>query len=119
MPHELQIDLGALYAIAGFQYLPRQDTCVNGDIKGYNFFVSTDGVNWGAPVSTGNLVTIAGDQSQKQVVFTAVNGRYVRLQATGEVNGNPWAVAAEFNVLGSAVPGASISAIFPATASMY
>ncbi|HZU22420.1 MAG TPA: discoidin domain-containing protein, partial [Terriglobales bacterium] len=113
MPHEIQVDLGATYSISGFQYLPRQDGGVNGDIRGYKFFVSLDGVNWGTPVSSGDLVTISGDQAQKQVTFAAATGRYVRFQATSEVNGNPWAVVAELNVLGSAVyvNGPTVSAV--------
>lgn len=34
-PHEIQIDLGAYYAITGFQYLPRQDQYSSGNIRAY------------------------------------------------------------------------------------
>jgi hypothetical protein len=102
-PHEIQIDLGASYTISGFQYLPRQDQYFNGNIRNYEFYVSTDGVNWGTPVSTGTLITSASDKAQKQVTFTGVTGRYVRLRALTEVNGGPWTNAAEINVLGTAV----------------
>lgn len=44
-PHEMQVDLGALYQVGGFTYLPRQSGA-NGRIGGYRFYVSVDGVNW-------------------------------------------------------------------------
>ena len=55
MPHEIQIDLGASYDLTGFEYLPRQDGSASGWIKQYEFYVSTDGVNWGAPVAAGTF----------------------------------------------------------------
>jgi len=45
-PHEIQIDLGLMYEIFGFRYLPRQDGSANGRIAQYEFYVSADGVNW-------------------------------------------------------------------------
>ena len=99
-PHEIQIDLGASYNIAGFQYLPRQDGGTNGNVANYEFYVSTDGVNWGTAVSTGTLMTSGSDKTQKQVTFTGTAGRYVRLRALTEVNGGPWTNVAEFYVLG-------------------
>ena len=93
---------GASYTISGFQYLPRQDQYSNGNIANYEFYVSADGVNWGNPVANGKLMTSSQDKSLKQVTFTAVVGRYVRLRALSEVNGGPWTDAAEINVLGTA-----------------
>ncbi len=95
-PHEMQIDLGKTYPLSGFQYLPRQDGSTTGDIAQYNFYVSTDGVNWGSPVASG---TFANSPLQKQVTFTPVNARYVQLEALSEVNGNIWASMAELGVL--------------------
>ena len=97
-PHEIQINLGGLYNISGFQYLPRQDGSPNGRIGQYEFYISTDGVNWGTPVATG---VFANDGTQKTVSFTSVSGQYVRLRALSEVNGNPWTSMAELNVIGS------------------
>jgi hypothetical protein len=96
MPHEIQIDLGANYTLTGFKYLPRQDG-VNGRIADYKFYVSGDGVNWGAAVATGKLPNTNAEQT---VSFSQVPGRYVRLEALSEVNGNPWTSVAELNVLG-------------------
>ena len=97
-PHEIQIDLGATYTIDGFRYLPRQDGGVNGRIGQYEFYVSADGVSWGSSVAVGGFVNDAGE---KQVSFAPLAGRYVRLRAISEVNGNPWTSMAEINVLGT------------------
>jgi hypothetical protein len=97
-PHTIAIDLGASYDIDGFRYLPRQDVdWPNGSIAQYEFYVSTDGVNWGSAAASG---TFAATQAEKEVTFTARTGRYIKLVALSEVNGNPWASAAEINVLG-------------------
>src|SRR5262249_1796381 len=54
-PHEIQIDLGATYNVSGFKYLARQDLLSRGKVKGFEFYVSVDGTNWGTAVATGNL----------------------------------------------------------------
>ena len=96
-PHEIQIDLGKSYTLNGLRYLPRQDGSSNGTIARYEFYVSADGVNWGTAVATG---TFANSSALKSVSFAAKAGRYVRLRALSEVNGNPWTSAAEINVTG-------------------
>jgi hypothetical protein len=97
-PHELQIDLGATYDIAGFRYLPRVDGLKNGRIAAFEVLVSTDGVTWSAPVVSG---TLADTSAEQQVVFAATSGRYFRLRVLSEVMGQPWAAIAELNVLAS------------------
>jgi hypothetical protein len=97
-PHEIQIQLGGPAILNGFVYVPWQDGSPNGMIKDYEFYVSTDGVNWGSPVATGTWV---GDATQKQVSFASTTGQYVRLRALSEVNGNPFISMAELHVQGS------------------
>ncbi|WP_281887729.1 M6 family metalloprotease domain-containing protein [Paenibacillus sp. YYML68] len=99
MPHEIQIDLGATYSLSKFRYLPRQDGSVNGRIGQYEFYVSSDGVNWGAAVATG---AFANDSNLKEISFAAKTGRYIRLRVLSEANNNPWTSAAELNVFGVA-----------------
>ena len=96
-PHEIQLDMAASHSVSGFTYLPRQDGSQNGWIKGWEFYVSADGSNWGTAVATG---TFAKDNTLKTVNFTATPGRYVRLRALSEINGNPWTSCAELNVIG-------------------
>lgn len=95
-PHEIQINLGASRSLNGFQYLPRQDQPVVGSIGDYEFYVSADGVNWGNPVATG---TFGSSKMEKQVLFTATTGQYIRLRALSEINGNSDTSVAEINVL--------------------
>jgi lysophospholipase L1-like esterase len=98
-PHEIQINLGAVYSVNGFRYLPRQDGSGNGRIGQYAFYVRLTGTDpWGSPVATG---TFANDASLKEVLFTNKTGQQVRLVALSEVNGNPWTAVAELNVLAS------------------
>jgi len=98
LPHEIQIDMGQTHTLNGFRYLPRQDDSINGTIKNYEFYVSTDGVTWGTPVATGSF---SADVTEKEVSFLPKTGRYFRLKALTEVNGGPWTSMAEINVLGS------------------
>ena len=58
-PHEIQIDLGARYAVDGLGYLPRQDGGVNGRIGGYEVYVSDTATDWGPPVVTGTFADTA------------------------------------------------------------
>jgi len=95
-PHEIQINLGSSANLNGFVYVPRQDGVPNGWIGQYEFYVSTDGVNWGSPVAGG---TFANDATNKQVSFAPTTGQYVRLRALSEVNGNPWTTMAELQLL--------------------
>ena len=96
-PHEIQIDLGGIYDVNGFRYLPRQDGGINGTISQYEFYVSLDGIDWGSPVATG---TFTSNNTEKEVLFPTTTGRFIRLRALSEVNNNRWTSAAEINVLG-------------------
>jgi hypothetical protein len=96
-PHDLQINLGAVYDVDGFRYLPRQDGQPYGRIARYEFYVSMDGTNWGTAVASG---TFQNSATEKEITFTAKTGRYVRLRGLSEVGGYPWSTVAELNVLG-------------------
>lgn len=95
-PHEIQIDLGAIYSISGFKYLPRQDGEENGRVNEYKVFISQDGTNW-TNVANGFFENSATEQ---EVTFASNTGRFFRFQALSEVNGNPWTSLAEINVIG-------------------
>ncbi|MBN1676537.1 MAG: lamin tail domain-containing protein [Kiritimatiellae bacterium] len=96
-PQEIQIDLGATYAVSGFRYLPRQEGAW-GQIKDYEFYVSTDGTTWGAAVATG---AFASGLTEKAVSFTAKTGRYIRLRALSPLTAShQTASIAELNVVG-------------------
>jgi hypothetical protein len=69
---------------------------VNGRIKDWEFYVSTDGANWGSAVATGTFVNSV---AEKEISFTPKTGQYVRLRALSEVNNNTWTSMAEITVL--------------------
>lgn len=96
-PHEIQVDLGRLYRISSFTYLTRQDG-ENGRIKEYELYISEDNVDWGEPVKTGEFVNTSAPQTI--TLDEPAVGQYFRLLALSEVNGNPWASAAEFSMVG-------------------
>ena len=97
LPHEIIIDLKEVSKISGFNYLPRQDGEQNGNIGSYEFYLSTDGINWGTAVNTGEF---DGSPTQKSVRFEATSAQYVRLRALTEVNGGPWTNIAEIGIIG-------------------
>jgi hypothetical protein len=95
-PHEIQINLGKLQTLDGFSYLTRQDNEENGTIGQYEFYVSTDGTNWGSPVSTG---VFPGGKDAKIVSFSPVTAQYIRLRALSATRSwDPYVSVAEIGV---------------------
>jgi alpha-glucosidase len=95
LPHEITIDLDASYPVNGLSYLPRQDSGTNGRIGRYEVYVSSDNVNWGTAVATGEW---ADTTAEKTVPFPAKTGRYLRLRALSEAgDSGPWTSAAEIS----------------------
>lgn len=95
-PHEIQINLGSVRSVTGFRYLPRQDRYLIGNIGKFEFFVSMDGKTWGSPVASGSF---NNNSTEKEIIFTAKTGRYVRLRELSEANGGPDCCIAELNLL--------------------
>ncbi|TAJ11791.1 DUF4981 domain-containing protein [Marinilabiliaceae bacterium JC017] len=92
-PHEIQIDLGATYEIAGFLLVNRTDG-TNGCIKDYELYFSEDGQNWGAPVESGQLDVANSVEVRFDHMF---KGRFLRLVALSGVG--QWTSVADFDVL--------------------
>jgi PKD repeat protein len=99
LPHEIQLDLGDVYDLTGFQYLPRQDSSW-GRIGRYAFYVSSDGTNWNSAVATGRFST--DDNLLKTVTFSKARARFVRLVALSSVSGQ-YVEVNELNVIGTVV----------------
>jgi hypothetical protein len=95
-PHEIVIELTPPTTIKGFTYLPRQDDSVNGMIKGYEFYVSNDGQDFGQPVAKGEF---ADGKDLKTVPFAPTPCRFIKLKALSEINGEAWSSAAEIGVV--------------------
>ena len=97
LPHWITLDLGAVMAVDGLAYLPRQDTKRNGIIGEYDVAVSADNKAWSAPVAKGAW-TWGPLRLEQYVRWPAVQARYVKLTARTEVSGGPWTSAAELGV---------------------
>lgn len=97
-PHFIDIDLGRLYKLNEFIYLPRQDGSENGRVKDFELFISQDGDDWGQAVVTSSFENNAAPKKVKLDVEKPT--RFVRFKALSEVNGNPWASAAELDFVG-------------------
>jgi hypothetical protein len=95
-PHEIVIELTPPATLRGFTYLPRQDDSDNGMIKGYAFYVSNDGQDFGQPVARGEF---ENNKSLKSVTFAPQLCRFIKLRALSEVNDGAWTSAAEIGVL--------------------
>ena len=95
-PHEIVIELTPPATIKGFTYLPRQDDSENGMIKGYEFYVSNDGQDFGQPVAKDEF---ADGKDLKTVPFNPQACRFIKLKALSEINGEAWTSAAEIGVV--------------------
>ena len=86
-PHELVVDLGDYYTLSGFRYLPPQyegetvdeSWIDDGRVANYEFYVSPDGIDWGAPVAVGAFSNTADEKTVNfdpaQRVGTAISVR--------------------------------------------
>ena len=108
LPHEIQIDLGARYAVDGLGDPPRQDGGVNGRIGGYEVYVSDTTAYWGPPVASG---TFADTAAAKTTALSVKSGRYLRLKALTEAGARCRTSAAEITLTGRPAP-------FPADATL-
>ncbi|HQV00111.1 MAG TPA: discoidin domain-containing protein, partial [Bacteroidia bacterium] len=107
-PHEIQINLGAVYPVNGFSFLTRANS-TNGRVKSFTFYLSTDGINWGSAQAAGDLVypnPTSNAQQAAAVYFGAVSAQYIRLVANTSYAG-VYAMCAELNVYQDSSCGAT------------
>ena len=77
-PHEIQIDLGAVYPVSGIGMLPRQSP-TNAKAEQHEIYLSTDGVTW--EIEGGGVFSFIdnNDIGLKQSTFQSIDARYVKL----------------------------------------
>jgi len=102
LPHEFVVDLGEPRTITGFTYLPRTDNTKNGNIKDYEVYLS-DNPDESKPLAKGTPIaegTFENEVGESVVLFEApVKGRYFRLRALSNINGDPsWAGIGELTL---------------------
>jgi len=100
-PHELVIDLGAIYSISGFRYLARQDGGWNGSFAETEFYVSNSPDEF--PSCAAKATFTKDRKAQSATCGKPVRGRYVKVRVLSEVNGEAWGSAADIGVIGKPV----------------
>ena len=91
------VDLGREYTVRGLRYLARQDTSWNGAGQDCEGYVSADPERYDAKAASATLRKV---KKAQEITFEPVRGRYVLFRALSEVNGGPWASAAEIGLVG-------------------
>ncbi len=71
-PHEIVIDLGRSYRLAGFAVTPRHDESPNGTIKDYEFYVGGGAGDFGRPVAKGRFRAAEADAESWSCGFEIV-----------------------------------------------
>jgi hypothetical protein len=79
-PHYIALDLGASRQISGMRYSPTKDGDPDGNITRYEIHTSTDGTNWTLRASG----TWTANGSDRDVAFSPVTGRYIKLTSTAD-----------------------------------
>lgn len=96
-PHEIVLDLGEVRAVTGLRYLARQDGGWNGAFGETELYLSSDPERFpDAPAATTTFVRDRKGQTLK--LPAPVQARYARVRILSEVNGKPWASAAEIGI---------------------
>lgn len=95
-PHFLVIDYARPLNIAGVVYTARTGN-ENGRIKAYELYLSNDAKEWGDPVAKGEFNREPTEQVIK--LPKPVVARYLKLVASSEQNGRPFATVAELEVI--------------------
>jgi alpha-L-fucosidase len=95
---EVIIDMGEIYLIKGFTYLPRQDKAVAGAVSHYVFYTSKDAVTW-SKVKEGEFSNMAANPVEQVInLDAAIDARYLKFSARHLLGGDKIAIA-ELGVL--------------------
>ncbi len=88
-----QVDLGSANTFSNI--VLNAINSANDYPRGYQVYVSNDGVNWGSSIATG-----AGASGITTIKFATQSARYIRIIQTGSAPGTFWSID-EFNVFGT------------------
>jgi len=98
MPVDLVIDLGSEQNLVGFKYHPDQGFWGPGIITHYEFYVSTDTKKWKL-VDQGEFANIKNNPLWRTRKFAPTKGRFVKLRAIKNTEGNDNIGYAEVDVI--------------------
>ena len=88
-----QVDMGSVNTF--YKLVLNSVNSANDYPRGYQVYVSNDGVNWGSSIANGT-----GTSSITTITLTPQAARYIRIIQTGSAPGNFWSID-EFNVIGT------------------
>lgn len=97
-PQEIVIDLGALYSVNGFTYLPSQERYPFGIVTDYELYLSTNGMQWNL-ATKGEFSNVVNSRLEQEVRFKATNTHFMKLKAIKTDGEDPRAFFAEIGVL--------------------
>ena len=80
LPIDLVIDLGKIYNVCGFKYLPDQNRWSSGIITNYEFYVSENNKDWKL-VDQGEFSNIKNNPFLQVKNFSSTVTRYIKLRA--------------------------------------
>jgi alpha-L-fucosidase len=98
MPVDLVIDLGSEKTLTGFRYFPDQGQWGPGIIAEYEFHVSTDNAEWKL-ADKGEFSNIKNNRVWQLKKFAPAKGRYIKLRALRNTDGNNDVGYAEVDVI--------------------
>ncbi len=98
MPVDLVIDLGSEKTLTGFRYFPDQGMWGPGVIEEYEFFVSPDNTGWKL-ANKGEFSNIKNNRFWQLKKFAPAKGRYIKLRALRNTDGNNDVGYAELDVI--------------------
>ncbi len=98
--HQLDIDLGKSYPVAGFTYTPAAADEYAGTIFLYRVYTSQDGKNWILCETSGEFSNIKNNPIPQTIYFkTICPARYFRLESVREIDNRPFITVGELDVL--------------------
>ncbi len=100
-PHWVTIDLGEAVNVEGFTYMPRHDGCITGLVDRYEFYLSTDGIDWNLPVAKGEFSNIKNNPIEQVVKLPEPQkALFVKFKATHALEDNDCVAICEFGING-------------------
>ena len=95
---EIVVDLGEVYNLNGFTYLPMQDRWIKGVITHFEFFVSGDNKRW-EKVAAGEFGNVWNNPIEQKINFEESKARYIKLVASKIHDESTEAAFAEIGVI--------------------
>ncbi|PQV62604.1 alpha-L-fucosidase [Abditibacterium utsteinense] len=100
LPQKIVVDMGETLTLKGFTFLPRQDGKLEGTPDRYEFYVSADGKDWGAPADIGEFSNIKANPILQTKTFDrAVTGKFFRFVAVHTIDNASHVSIAEIGVV--------------------